>query len=144
MTTKEQEIKALEQIKAIVAGLGEDSYLAAAFDGCFELAEDNISNDFLRTPHDSADCLNRFIDKLQKDIAKLTNELLTVKDERNDLQIAYENAIYDKQLAVTTADNRYMDLVVAKNEVKTLTAERDNQKGQILELKAKLYDYMTA
>ncbi len=46
MTTKEQERKALEQIKKIVAGLGEDSYLAIAFDGCFEIADTNIENDW--------------------------------------------------------------------------------------------------
>lgn len=46
MTTKEQELKALAQIKKIVAGLGEDSYIAAAFDGCFEIAETNIQNDW--------------------------------------------------------------------------------------------------
>lgn len=46
MTTKEQELKALAQIRKIVDGLGEDSYIAAAFEGCFEIAEDNIGNDF--------------------------------------------------------------------------------------------------
>lgn len=45
-TTKEQEIKALEKIKKIVADLGEDSYIGMAFDGCFEVAEENIENDF--------------------------------------------------------------------------------------------------
>lgn len=46
MTTKEQELKALAQIRKIVDGLGEDSYIAVAFEGCFEIAEDNIGNDF--------------------------------------------------------------------------------------------------
>lgn len=44
--TKEQELKALEKIKKIVAGLGENSYIGMAFEGCFEIAEDNIGNDF--------------------------------------------------------------------------------------------------
>ena len=46
MTTKEQEFKALNKIKAMVAELGEDSYIATAFEGCFEIAEENIKNDF--------------------------------------------------------------------------------------------------
>lgn len=46
MTTKEQERKALERIRKIVAELGEDSYVATAFEGCFEIAEENIENDF--------------------------------------------------------------------------------------------------
>lgn len=46
MTTKEQERKALERIRKIVAELGENSYVATAFEGCFEIAEENIENDF--------------------------------------------------------------------------------------------------
>lgn len=46
MTTKEQELKALAQIRKIMDGLGEGSYIEAAFEGCFEVAEDNIRNDF--------------------------------------------------------------------------------------------------
>lgn len=44
--TKEQERTALEKIRKIVAELGEDSYIGTALDGCLELAEQNIENDF--------------------------------------------------------------------------------------------------
>lgn len=44
--SKEQERKALESIRAIIATLGPNSYLATAFEGCFEIAEENINNDF--------------------------------------------------------------------------------------------------
>ena len=43
---KEQERKALEQIRKIVEGLGEDSYIGRAFSGCFEIAQENIDNDW--------------------------------------------------------------------------------------------------
>ena len=43
--TKQQEREALEEIKAIVDSLGEQSYLRTAFDGCFEDAENNIDDD---------------------------------------------------------------------------------------------------
>lgn len=45
MTTKAQERKALEQIRKIVADLGDDSYVATAFEGCFDIAEQNIELD---------------------------------------------------------------------------------------------------
>ena len=45
IATKEQERKALEKIRKIVDELGEGSYLAMAFEGCFEDAEENIAND---------------------------------------------------------------------------------------------------
>ena len=47
MATKEQERKALQKIKDIVDSLGPDSYVAAAFDGCFDLAQENIDGDFM-------------------------------------------------------------------------------------------------
>lgn len=44
--TKDQEREALEKIKAIVEALGPDSYIGTALEGCFEIAEENIENDF--------------------------------------------------------------------------------------------------
>ena len=46
LATREQERKALEAIRKMVVELGPQSYLAIAFDGCFEDAENNIENDF--------------------------------------------------------------------------------------------------
>ena len=43
--TKAQEREALEKIKAMVAELGPQSYLATAFEGVFEVAEMNIDED---------------------------------------------------------------------------------------------------
>lgn len=43
--TKAQERETLEKIKAMVAELGPQSYLATAFEGCFEDAEQNIEDD---------------------------------------------------------------------------------------------------
>ena len=45
MSTKQQEREALQQIRDIVAGLCEDSYIGTAFKGCFENAETNIEWD---------------------------------------------------------------------------------------------------
>lgn len=44
--TKQQERDALEAIRKMIAELGPQSYLATAFEGCFEDAECNIENDF--------------------------------------------------------------------------------------------------
>ena len=46
MSTKQQELEALKKICEIVAELGLDSYIATAFEGCFEIARSNIENDF--------------------------------------------------------------------------------------------------
>ena len=46
IATKQQERDALAAIKKMVEELGPQSYLATAFEGCFEDAESNIENDF--------------------------------------------------------------------------------------------------
>ena len=73
--SKQQERDALDQIRAIVDTLGPDSYLATAFAGCFEDAEENIKNDFacsMKQRLESAEAkrieaelgYNRLVDKL--------------------------------------------------------------------------------
>ena len=54
MATKDQEREALQQIKAMVAGLGPNSYIATAFRGVFDIAEENIDNDFSGNPVEQA------------------------------------------------------------------------------------------
>ena len=42
-----QELEALKRIREIIADLGGiDSCVGMALEGCFEIAEDNIKNDF--------------------------------------------------------------------------------------------------
>lgn len=67
MTTKEQELKALEQIKKIVSNLGADSYIATAFEGCFEIAEDNIENDFACSMKQRAEHYMELYENLQEE-----------------------------------------------------------------------------
>lgn len=47
--SKQQEFEALAAIRQMVDDLGPQSYLSAAFQGCFDLAEENIVNDFLNS-----------------------------------------------------------------------------------------------
>ena len=46
IATKQQERDTLAAIRKMIEELGPQSYLATAFDGCFEDAENNIENDF--------------------------------------------------------------------------------------------------
>lgn len=77
--SKQQERDALDQIRAIVDTLGPDSYLATAFAGCFEDAEENIKNDFacsMKQRLESAEAkrieaelgYNRLVDKLAANV----------------------------------------------------------------------------
>lgn len=75
MTTKEQERKALEKIRKIVDELGEGSYIATAFEGCFDLAESNIEYDFGESMKDRADSCQKKVEDLTKELKEVYREL---------------------------------------------------------------------
>lgn len=96
MTTKQQEREALSKIRKIVDGLGEDSYLATAFAGCFDIAEQNIEYDF-------ADSLKGRLELAEAKVEELTNEreaLVSQLDSAKiDLKRATEQAAKDRETA---------------------------------------------
>lgn len=107
ITSKAEERKALSQIKKIVDGLGENSYIAAAFDGCFEIAEDNIGNDFCCSMKQRLETEREEADHFRKLTGRLTDELENAKEENEILHkrvvsttdLAYLSRLADKDLA---------------------------------------------
>lgn len=119
--SKQQERDALDQIRAIVDTLGPDSYLATAFAGCFEDAEENIKNDFacsMKQRLESAEAkrieaelgYNRLVDKLaasekaleaaRADIEKKDEEIVALNVRISAIQRPTEPAeISDELLA---------------------------------------------
>ena len=98
--TKQQERDALAKIRAMVEELGPDSYLAAAFAGCFELADLNIEYDFGDSMKARAESANRDAEKAQKElaaakgrIAELESEIASLKEklEREEEWKPYED-----------------------------------------------------
>lgn len=77
--TKEQERKALIQIKKIVDSLGKNSYIGTAFEGCLEDAENNIENDFGESMKSRWEDAERRLTELNRatteEINRLRNEL---------------------------------------------------------------------
>lgn len=74
IATKEQERKTLEKIKQMVVELGENSYLAAAFTGAFELAERNIENDWGCTMTEKAERMEREAEEKARKAAELMQQ----------------------------------------------------------------------
>lgn len=102
IATKQQEREALEKIKAIVAELGENSYVGTALRGCFEDAEENIANDFALSMYDRWQSAEYKYEtekakakELTIEVEKLTkqNELLTEKLEREEEWKPYNDAL---------------------------------------------------
>lgn len=117
MVTKEQERKALNKIKNIVEELGNDSYVAMAFEGCFEDAETNIENDWACSWKQRAEQNDKYatqwekecserarekeealkkVEELQETIKKLSKKIF-FEDELNDFYILVEEEIFDTE-----------------------------------------------
>ena len=125
MTTKEQERKALEQIKKIIEGLGPDSYIGTAMDGMIEDAEENIECDFAMSWKERA--------KDAETKAKAFSEKAKAYDE---LKKNHDRLLKDfEQIRIEKfeAENR---AGCAESKIVELNEE-------IIHLKAKLYDMIS-
>lgn len=92
VATKEQERNALRKIRKIIENLGADSYIGTAFEGCFEIVEDNIEYDFANSMEQRLNSAEKTIDALEQKIAELAAEKgrLEGKAERLEEQLERE------------------------------------------------------
>ena len=89
IATKQQERAALEKIRKIVAELGPDSYIATAFDGCFEDAEANIENDWALSMKDRWITSDRKLNDANGTIEELLDQL---EESEKDYEAAHATA----------------------------------------------------
>lgn len=143
MTSKQKERNALAQIKQIVDELGVGSYIGTAFEGCFEIAEQNIENDWGCSMKQRADHaeereqqITRKFDEAEKRIRELVDTLAKKEKE------AQENE-EDCQLWINKAKQKDQKIEELAQTIAADEARLDEQAYEILTLKAKLYDYMT-
>lgn len=128
MTMKEQERKALEQIKKIVAGLGEDSYIGMAFEGCFEVAAQNIENDWGCSMKQRAEAAERDLKEAEKKISQMEARLSNLQqsldgcnEEYSRMKGALELEIMDLKKRMLAPDDlvdfgQMLDEEIAKRD----------------------------
>lgn len=145
MATKAEEKKALEQIKKIIDGLGgSNSYIGMALEGCFEIAESNIENDFGCSMQEQV----RAMEKSRNDwMARCKYMELEHKKAVQELEATKDNA----DALNKWGNDKANELRDAMNEVARLTNKNleATKKAEALELenmklKARLYDLMMA
>lgn len=129
MSTKQQELEALKKIREIVAELGSDSYIAMAFEGCFEDAETNIENDWALSMKTRWQNTDRKLSEANSVIENLRAKL--AESEKD-----YEAACATARQIVGEKD---AEIASIKNEL--INAGKKTE-GEIICLKAKLYDYL--
>lgn len=106
VTTKDQERQAVEKIRKIVEGLGENSYVGTAMAGVLEVAEQNIEYDAAFSLKEEKEIAERR-EREQTEIAE------KLKKELNDLNERY------KQLAIQRKGER-KNLTKQLQEAQTL------------------------
>ena len=144
--TKQQERETLEKIQKMVELLGPDSYLAAAFEGCFQLAAENIDNDWACSMADRAL-------RAEKRAAELEDKLAeSVKDyeaahaaahavaEEKDAEIAkLKTQLAQMQETARWNGQRCDEEATAAGEAQR---RAEAAEAEVIHLKAKLYDFM--
>lgn len=146
--TKQQERDTLEKIQKMVEMLGPDSYLATAFDGCFDLAAENIENDLACSMADR-------VRRAEKRAAELEDELAeSVKDYEAAHAAAHEIAAQkDAEIEQLRAQLKQSQETARWNgqrcdEEATAAGEAQRRaeaaETEVIQLKAKLYDLLVA
>lgn len=146
--TKQQEREALDKIRKLVEQLGPDSYLATTFEGCFDLAAENIENDWARSMADR-------VRRAEKRAAELEDELAeSVKDYEAAHAAAHEIAAQkDAEIEQLRAQLKQSQETARWNgqrcdEEATAAGEAQRRaeaaETEVIQLKAKLYDLLVA
>lgn len=127
MMTKQQEREALERIKNILADAGADSYIGMAFAGCVEDAESNIENDWALSMAGRWQSAEQKLEAVKAEADGLRAEREVLRAELTEAAQTLNSWRSDEHTALERAQSR-----------------ADAAEAEIIRLKAKLYDFMTA
>lgn len=149
MTTKQQEIEAMNKIKDIVAGLGADSYIGTAMDGVWEIMEENIKNDFAISVRDKLNSRDKYIASVRNERTKLQSEIQSVESALKMTEKSLKDANYEIERMKEVMDANERTMRDQSNQISSLhgenadvVAENARLKEEIIHLKAKLYDLL--
>lgn len=116
ISTKQQERDALKKIRTIVENLGADSYIGKAFEGCFEIAESNIENDFFNSTKEREQLSENALAKANEQIIALKKENEWLKnhalsdEDANTLVAIVSERIAEYKKALTETSRRIVEL----------------------------------
>lgn len=153
--TKDQEREALEKIKAILECLGPDSYVGTAFEGCLEIAEENIENDWACSMKQRVEAVVVENTRLKERVKELEDKLA---ESEKDCEAAHEAAHLvadEKDAEIANLKAQVSSLAETgrwnaekcdevRSEAWDLQKRAEKAEAEVVRLKAKLYDYMTA
>ena len=142
--TKQQERDTLEKIRKMVEQLGPDSYLATAFEGCFDLAAENIDNDWACSMADRARRAEKRAEEREEKLveSEAAHAAAHAVAEEKDAEIAQLKA----QLAQMQETARWNGQRCDEEATAAGEAQRraEAAEAEVIQLKAKLYDLLAA
>ena len=153
--TKAEEYDALVQIRGILKDFDpENTYIGKAFEGCVDLAQDNLRNDQMFSFRSRYENRDRDAAKLDEILTKNTNKLRESEEARVDLTkelnqkddtiARYIDVVQGKDREISRLKGVINDKDAAYTDLEGRLEEAQIQfKQTTLELKAKLYDMMT-
>lgn len=153
--TKDQERGALEKIKAIVEALGPDSYIGTALEGCFEIAEENIENDFACSMKQRAEAVVVENTRLKEKVKELEDKLAESGKDYEAAHAAAHEVAAEKDAEIQKLKARVQELlddskiggeyiIKQSSDLISMRERAEASEAEVIRLKAKLYDYMTA
>lgn len=137
MMTKQQEREALERIKNILADAGADSYIGMAFAGCVEDAESNIENDWALSMAGRWQSAEQKLEAVKAEADGLRAEREAMRAELDKYNAEVEKLRKSAENLNSWRSEEHAALERAQSRAEAAEAE-------IIRLKAKLYDFMTA
>ena len=153
--TKDQEREALEKIKAILDTLGPDSYVGTAFEGCIEDAEENIENDFACSMKQKVEAVVVENTRLKEKVKELEDKLAESEKDYETINKVANEMINEKDAEIASLKAQVSSLAETgrwnaercdevRSEARDLQQRAEKAEAEVVRLKAKLYDYMTA
>ena len=155
--TKNEEYDALVQIRGILKDFDpENTYIGKAFEGCVELAKENIDNDWMLSLRSRYENRDRDAAKLDEILTKTTEKLRESEEARVDLtkelnrkddtvarlEDAKDQLSGEINRLIRTLDHKNAACTDLEGRLAEAKETADDLRQTILELKAKLYDMM--
>ena len=119
MTTKEQERQAIQKIRKIIEGLGENSYVGTAMEGVLEIADQNIEFDAAFSLKAQAEIAEEQLKKADAENMKLKELLGTAGKTAEELRSKLTEA-------QSMAERRYMPDAM-REKVVAIVSERKTE-----------------
>lgn len=142
MTTKQQERDALARIREILETLDSDGYVNTAMEGVLEIAETNIENDWACSLKERLDSAMAEVTRLRAANSDLSDTLQIGRARIAELEQAVEDERSTRKGIEETLDMECDESMKLRESLQETKLNLGAANREIVELKAKLYDYI--